>query len=397
MRFLNVLLFGTARGQTLRMSFKHGKGLTADEVARDAFVNELITSAAREDKSLLRLTPAPTVRDKVIIHDYQNAQYYGEVSIGNPKKTFEVIYDTGSSNLWVPSKACSACTGKNVYDSSASSTFAQNGTKFEIMYGSGPVSGFLSYDDVSFVESVVKKAEFAEILDVTGLGMAYSMGKFDGILGLGWDTISVDGIPPIFKTMIDQKIISNPVFSFLLGTKNDEEGELLLGGIDDKAYSGNIVYQNLTTLGYWQVDAQEFQANSKSIAKNQAVIIDSGTSLIAGPEKAVGDFAAEIGAIGFMGKYMVQCDTPFTLKVTIGGTEYTLDNHDLTLPITGQYCLLAMMGIDVPPPRGPLWILGDVFMRKYYTIFDWGQKRMGFALAKKSSQEDYMKEEEFVV
>jgi len=397
MRWLNVLLFGTARGQTLRMSLKHSKGLTTNEVARDAFVNELITSAAKEDKSLLQLTPPPTVSDKVIIHDYQNAQYYGEVSIGNPKKSFEVIYDTGSSNLWVPSKACSACTGKNVYDSSASSSFVQNGTKFEIMYGSGPVSGFLSYDDVSFVESVVKKAEFAEILDVTGLGMAYSMGKFDGILGLGWDTISVDGIPPIFKTMVDQKIIANPVFSFLLGTKNEEEGELLLGGVDDKAYSGDIVYQNLTTLGYWQVDAQEFQANGRSIAKNQAVIIDSGTSLIAGPEKAVGDFAAEIGAIGFMGKYMVQCNTPFTLKINIGGTDYTLDNHDLTLPITGQYCLLAMMGIDVPPPRGPLWILGDVFMRKYYTIFDWGQKRMGFALAKKSSQEAPREEAEFVV
>jgi hypothetical protein len=361
------------------------------EVVRESMLQQVILSAA-----LNKTAPGFLQKeDKVIIHDYQNAQYYGEVALGTPPQNFEVIYDTGSSNLWVPSKSCSACTGKNVFDSAASSTFKNNGTKFEIMYGSGPVSGYLSYDSVQFPATKVENSEFAEIEDVTGLGMAYSLGKFDGILGLGWDTISVAGIPPVFQQMVEQKIIDKPVFSFVLGTQNEQDGELLLGGVDHDAYTGDLVYEPLTQLGYWQVLAKELKTGGTSVAQNNQVIIDSGTSLIAGPTDAVQAFADKVGAIGVMGKYIVPCDTKFDLTITIGNTDYTLDNTDLTIPIAAQYCLLALMGLDIPKPRGPLWILGDVFMRKVYSVFDWGEKRMGFAQMKKlaKSKKDDLEQE----
>lgn len=90
-----------------------------------------------------------------VIKDYANAQYFGSVSIGSPPQTFQVIFDTGSSNLWVPKVGCSHCGNpffgtKSKYDHDKSQTFSQDGGEFNIMYGSGSVSGFFSVDEGTF-------------------------------------------------------------------------------------------------------------------------------------------------------------------------------------------------------------------------------------------------------
>jgi saccharopepsin len=129
------------------------------------------------------------------------------VGIGTPPQEFKVVLDTGSSNLWVPSSKCTsiACFLHSKYDSSTSSSYEKNGTNFEIRYGSGSLSGFVSSDTLDFAGMEIKNQLFAEATEEPGL--AFAFGRFDGILGLGYDTISVNHITPPFYELINQKVL----------------------------------------------------------------------------------------------------------------------------------------------------------------------------------------------
>ncbi|KAL6562269.1 hypothetical protein OROGR_003276 [Orobanche gracilis] len=181
--------------------------------------------------------------DIVALKNYMDAQYFGEIGIGTPPQKFTVIFDTGSSNLWVPSSKCYfsvPCYFHSKYKSSQSRTYKKNGKSAAIRYGTGAISGFFSEDDVKIGDLVVKGQEFIEATREPGI--TFLVAKFDGILGLGFKEISVGNATPVWYNMVNQDLVKDPVFSFWLNRNVQEEqgGELVFGGVDPNHLRVNI-------------------------------------------------------------------------------------------------------------------------------------------------------------
>ncbi|KAJ2774794.1 aspartic proteinase precursor [Coemansia nantahalensis] len=320
----------------------------------------------------------------VPISNFMNAQYYGEIDIGTPPQTFGVVFDTGSSNLWVPSAECSsiACFFHRKYDHSQSSSYAKNGTDFAIRYGTGSLEGYLSQDTLTVGDIAVEAQQFAEATKEPGLTFAF--GRFDGIFGLGYDTISVKGVVPPFYHMVNRKLVDEPVFSFYLSdTANGDDGEMILGGYNSEHFEGDLKWAKVRRRGYWEVDLEAVQFGDDEIAmSNTGAAIDTGSSLLVLPTTLADMLNKKIGAKkNFAGQYTLDCASVPTLppfSLTFGGVKYTLDASDYVLNVQGQ-CISGFMGMDIPEPLGPIWIIGDVFLRKFYSVYDLGNDRVGFA------------------
>jgi hypothetical protein len=232
------------------------------------------------------------------------------------------------------------------YYSSNSSTYEKNGTIFEIMYGSGPVSGFMSKDNLNMGGLVVKAQEFAEVDVVAGLGMAFLVGKFDGILGMGFNSISVGGVPTVFNNLMDQGLVNSTMFSFFLGAEDGAVGELTLGGYNPQHFEGELTWIPLTSRTYWQTNLNALLLGGQRVSNATKVILDTGTSILAGPSAEVAQIAAAVGATPFPlnpRQFLIDCDLVPSLPplvVVMGGQKFTLDGEDCQTT-TQQPCAAA--------------------------------------------------------
>uniref|UniRef100_A0A672FT50 Peptidase A1 domain-containing protein n=1 Tax=Salarias fasciatus TaxID=181472 RepID=A0A672FT50_SALFA len=349
-------------------------GLSLEELRALAARNGAQDSAPSPDVPVERLT------------NFMDAQYYGAISIGTPPQEFTVLFDTGSSNLWVPSFRCSffdlACWIHHRYNSKKSSTYVQNGTAFSIRYGRGSLSGFISEDTVSIAGLSVPGQQFGEAVKQPGI--TFAVARFDGVLGMAYPSISVADVTPVFDTAMAAKLLPQNVFSFYISRDPAAAvgGELMLGGTDPQYYTGELHYVNVTR--------KERKIFSLTLCKSGCqAIVDTGTSLIVGPSEEIRALQKTIGALPIlMGEYFIDCKKIPSLPVisfNIGGKMFNLTGEDYIMKETQMgtsICISGFMAMDIPPPAGPLWILGDVFIGRYYTVFDRSADRVGFAPAK---------------
>ena len=326
--------------------------------------------------------------DPVVIHDFMGVQFYGPISIGTPAQTFQVIYDSGSSNLWVPSLTCpiTSCYLHTRYDSKTSTTYQKNGTIFKILYGSGPCSGYMSDDKITLGTLSAPKMTFAEITDASGLGAAFAIGKWDGIMGLAWPSISVDGAVPVFQRLMEANPSMKPEFAFYLPDQAGTNGQLDIGGANTMHYTGDLVTIPLTNETYWEGKLDSMEIGSTQLVSNVRFVADSGTSTLTAPKSVVEKIATMIGAKQLLpGRYTVDCSAVAQLPelhINLNGNKFTLQGSDYVINDENVECILGIMGLELPPQLGEILIMGDVFMRKVYTVFDVKNKQLKMAYAK---------------
>lgn len=320
--------------------------------------------------------------------NYMNAQYFTEIELGTPGQIFKVILDTGSSNLWVPSNDCSslACFLHTKYDHDASSTYKANGSEFSIKYGSGEMEGYISNDVLRMGDLIIQNQDFAESTKEPGL--AFAFGKFDGILGLAYNTISVNKIVPPIYNAIDQGLLDSQQFAFYLGDSAEDEengGEATFGGYDDTKFDGKITWLPVRRKAYWEVSFEGIGLGDEfAELKSTGAAIDTGTSLITLPSSLAEIINAKIGATkSWSGQYQIECDARENLPdltLNFNGYNFTLTPYDYTLDVGGS-CISAFTPMDFPEPIGDLAIVGDAFLRRYYSIYDLKKDAVGLAKA----------------
>ncbi|NWX16158.1 CATE protein, partial [Aegotheles bennettii] len=315
--------------------------------------------------------------------NYLDMEYFGQISIGTPPQNFTVVFDTGSSNLWVPSVYCTskACAAHNKFQPSESSTYQPIGIPFSIQYGTGSLTGVIGSDQVSIEGITVSNQQFAE--SVSEPGKTFLDVDFDGVLGLAYPSLAVGGITPVFDNMMAQNLVELPMFSVYMSknTKSSLGGELLFGGFDPSRFTGTLNWVPVTKQAYWQIQLDNIQlGGTVAFCMNGCqAIVDTGTSLITGPTKDIKELQNYIGATPVDEECIVDCNNLSVMPevtFTINGLPYTLNAEAYTLSMR-----LGFQGMDIPPPSGPLWILGDVFIRQFYSVFDRGNNRVGFARA----------------
>ena len=312
--------------------------------------------------------------EHVDINDYMNTQYFIEATVGTPPQPFTVVPDTGSSNLWIYSSKCQStvCWFHKTYDSSKSSTYEADGQVFDITYGSGGVKGFVS-KDVANIGDIQSHMSFGEVMSASGISFLAS--QMSGILGLAYNTISVDKLP----TWMDQAPLTDKSFSFYLHT-NPEASYMVIPGWDSENWA-TIDTHKVVEEAYWSLNLTSIGQGSKKFPQtNMKAVIDSGTSLIVGSPSVIDPIISNI-------QVKMDCsniDSLPQVSFTIDTQTYPLDPADYVIKITQDGVTQCMCGIATMnfPAGFNYVILGDVFMRRYPSYFSLNDNTVSFQVAK---------------
>lgn len=319
------------------------------------------------------------------VNDYANdIAYYIEVQLGSDQQNFSLVIDTGSYYTWVYGVNCTSdsCIGHQQFNTNNSTTIANNDNTFDINYTSGDVTGGVYNDIISF-------SGFETRLD---FGVAQSAGStfasfpIDGIMGLSAQDESPNSFPGVMTTLYRQSLISQDVFAINLGRASDtqDQGSITFGGLDSSKYTGDITYTKiLSDSVLWTLPLGNAIVNSNVLQLNgsRSAVVDTGTTLLVmSPTDALYLHSFINGAQTDGSNFAIPCNTNVTIELEFNGAKWPISPQDYvgsSMSNDPNLCLSNIQGLQFPDQNQ--WILGDVFLKNVYSIFDVANQQVGFA------------------
>merc|ERR1719265_1598928 len=321
--------------------------------------------------------------------------YFGNVLVGTPSQKFVVVFDTGSGNLIVPGSQClaEACVEHKQFQASKSSTSRSvncdgsdvtSGYEHDavtIHFGTGQVAGHCMQDNIC-VGNACSQGNFIAATDESS--QPFSLFSFDGILGLALESMAQSPSFSMTTRMKGNRALEYPVFSVFLSDNDEEESEVTFGSLKLDHLATDVFWVPVKRpSGYWEVHIDDITLDNTplKLCTDCQVAVDTGTSQLAGPTEVITNLAQVLD---------VQPDcSNFDNLPNLG---FFIGNHILNLMPNdyvdrqGDYCDVALMCLDVPPPKGPLFIFGIPFLQKFYTVYDEANLQVGFGVAKHKGQ-----------
>ncbi|KAI8977635.1 aspartic peptidase domain-containing protein [Mycotypha africana] len=353
-------------------------------------------------------------------------QFLATIDVGTPPQKFNVVIDTGSADLWIPSKECpdDYCP-YYTFNSAKSSTYHDLKEKFDILYGSAYASGKFVTDDVTLSGITVKNQKLALVTKTEGvLNVNTSVSAKihqDGILGLGYPHLvtGARSYNPLLFNMMEQHLIPQPVFSIYMGNQLDSvgwTGELMLGGANNKKYTGDIHYVPVMAdekdkpFTLWQTNVQGFGVTNKDghrvgqalFRKLRKAVIDSGTTLTyIDMQSAKRLLTAFTGQTTFqildVGKlFRIDCDyykdTKTRFQMYLSRYKGKTDKSSVVVDVPASSLVIPLDTEDVKTAKLCGWgivgvsglqhyLIGQSILRNTYLTFDMEADRIGFAAA----------------
>ncbi|KAM8702929.1 hypothetical protein ACLKA7_005298 [Drosophila subpalustris] len=302
---------------------------------------------------------------------------------------FKVLFDTGSANTWLPSSNCpisnTACQRHNRYKANTSRSHVKVGRNYSLAYGNGNVSGYLSQDTLRVAGVELPGFIFGETL--SHYQPTFAGTTFDGIVGLGLRQIAWADSTPFFELLCQQSLVEHCIFSVYLRRMTGKlfGGEIIFGGIDTSRYKGILHYVPLSQVGHWQFQMSGVFVGNKQIDGKANAILDTGTSLILMPQRVFDQLQEAIGAKVDNHSYVVSCEQSELPNVQfhVGGEKFSLSSTDYVIKLKTPeqtICTSAFMPIFYN-----FWVLGDIFLTRFYSVYDAESNRIGLAEAKTDS------------